>query len=176
MSLEIVDQRSTRIPIAHLSKSLRFYLPIHTGNVLLKFRFNVQNQTEVTYLKINRLWPMPINNMHMKFEIQIPKKPWVLLWKPCHLQSPDTEQSNMAARRPFWMWHCWKSIGFFPCILPIYRLLPSQSKIIRVWKPKNPIWLPGGHFESDIAENKETAVHSHKEHAYEIWNWNSKPD
>ena len=47
-------------------------------------------------------------------------------------------------------------------LLPIYiSIVPlkfevdiqSQSKV-RVWKPKNPIWLPGGHFESDIAENQ----------------------
>ena len=30
--------------------------------------------------------------------------------------------------------------------------IQRQSKV-RVWKPKNPIWLPGGQFESDIAEN-----------------------
>ena len=29
----------------------------------------------------------------------------------------------------------------------------SQTKV-RVWKPKNPIWPPGGHFESDVAENQ----------------------
>ena len=47
-------------------------------------------------------------------------------------------------------------------LLPIYiSIVPlkfevdiqSQSKV-RVWKPKNPIWLPGGHFESDVAENQ----------------------
>ena len=46
--------------------------------------------------------------------------------------------------------------------LPIYiSIVPvkfevdiqSQSKV-RVWKPKNPIWPPGGHFESDVAENQ----------------------
>ena len=53
-------------------------------------------------------------NMHMKFEIEIPKQTWLTLWKPCHLQSPETEKSNMAARRPFWKWRSWKSIGFYP--------------------------------------------------------------
>ena len=53
-------------------------------------------------------------------------------------------------------------------LLKINRLLPinisivplrfevdikSQSKV-GVWKPKNPIWPPGGHFESDVAENQ----------------------
>ena len=30
--------------------------------------------------------------------------------------------------------------------------IESQTKV-RVWKPKNPIWPPDSHFESDIAEN-----------------------
>ena len=37
-----------------------------------------------------------------------------------------------------------------------------------------PIWLPGVHFESDIAENQLASAHSHNQHAHEIWNWNSK--
>ena len=41
-------------------------------------------------------------NMHMKFEIEIPKQTWLTLWEPCHLQSPETEKSNMAAKQPFW--------------------------------------------------------------------------
>ena len=53
-------------------------------------------------------------------------------------------------------------------LLKIDRLLPiyisivtlkfevdiqSQSKV-RVWKPKNPIWPPASHFESEFAENQ----------------------
>ena len=49
-------------------------------------------------------------------------------------------------------------------LLPIYMYISivplkfavdiqSQTKV-RVWKPKNPIWPPGGHFESDLAENQ----------------------
>ena len=53
-------------------------------------------------------------NMHMKFEIEIPKQTWLTSRKPCHLQRPETEKSNMAARRPFWKWRCWKSIGSYP--------------------------------------------------------------
>ena len=51
--------------------------------------------------------------------------------------------------------------------------IQSQSKA-RVWKPKNPIWPPGGHFISDFAENQQASVYGHYQHAYEIWNWNSK--
>ena len=47
-------------------------------------------------------------------------------------------------------------------LLPIYiSIVPMQFGVdiqsqikVRVWKPRNPIWLPGGHFESDIAENQ----------------------
>ena len=35
-------------------------------------------------------------NMHMKFEIEIPKQTWLTSRKPCHLQSPETEKPNMA--------------------------------------------------------------------------------
>ena len=42
---------------------------------------------KVTSLKINRLLPMATNNMHMKFQIEIPKQTWVMLRKPCRLQT-----------------------------------------------------------------------------------------
>ena len=122
-------------------------------------------------------------NMHMKFEIEIPKQTWLTLRKPCHLQSPETEKSNMAARRPFWKMTLLKNLQspeteksnmaarrpfWKMTLLKINRLLPiyisivplkfevdiqSQSKV-RVRKPKNPIWPPGYHFESDVAENQ----------------------
>ena len=47
-------------------------------------------------------------------------------------------------------------------LLPIYTIIESlkfrvhvqsQTKV-RVWKPKNPIWLPGGHIEINVAENQ----------------------
>ena len=112
-----------------------------------------------------------VGTLHMKFEIEIPKQTWLTSWKPCHLQSPETEKSNilkltllkinrllpiyisivplkfevdiqsqspetkksnMATRRPFWKWHRWKSIGF--CLWPpstcIWNLkLKFQSKL-----------------------------------------------
>ena len=144
--------------------------------------------------------------MHMKFETEIPKQNWVTLPKPCCLQSPETEKTNMATRQPFRKWGHRKSLGSYSYTqvlghwsfefifkaklklepgnqtiqygcqvtilkltsLKIIRLLPiyistvplkfrvdihSQTKV-RVWKPKNPIWLPGSHFESDVAENQ----------------------
>ena len=39
---------------------------------------------------------------------------------------------------------------------------------------KHPIWLSGGHFESDIAKKKCTLSHGHKHNAYEFLNGNSE--
>ena len=148
-------------------------------------------------LKINWLLPICISTSPLKFGADIQSQSKV---------SPETKKSNMATRRPFWKWRCWKSIGSYPYIyvlchlslqlifkaklklesrnhkfqygclaailkltlLKINRLLhiyisivplkfgvdiQSQTKV-RVWKPKNPIWPPGSHFESDLAENQ----------------------
>ena len=84
--LEIVDQWSTRIPgqweggtmgntwtaTEHCSKSLGFYLPIHTGNVLLKFGFEIQNQTKVRVQKLK--YPIWLPGSH--FESGITENPW----------------------------------------------------------------------------------------------------
>ena len=144
--------------------------------------------------------------MHMKFETEIPKQTWVTRPKPCRLQIPETEKSNMATRQPFRKWVHWKSIGSYQYTqvlghwsfefifkaklklesgnrkihygrqtailkltsLKINRLLPIHISIVplkfgvdiqsltkvRVRKPKNPIWLPVGHFEINVAENQ----------------------
>ena len=148
-------------------------------------------------LKINRRLPIYISTLPLKFGVDIQSQSKVSL---------ETKKSNMDARRPFWKWRRWKSIGSYPYIevlchlslqlifkaklklesgnqkfqygclaailkltlLKINRLLhiyisivplkfgvdiQSQTKV-RVWKPKNPIWPPGGHFEIDVAENQ----------------------
>ena len=148
-------------------------------------------------LKINRLLPIYISILPLKFGVDIQSQTKV---------SPETKKSNMATRWPFWKWRRWKSIGSYPYIqvlchlrlelifkaklklesgnqkiqygclaailkltlLKINRLLyiyisivllkfgvdiQSQTKV-RVWKPQNPIWPPGGHFNIDVAENQ----------------------
>ena len=163
--------------------------PIYTSIVPLKFGVDIQSQTKVrvweqknpiwppgghlkvTSLKINMLLPMTTINMHMKFEIEIPKQTWLTLWKSCHLQSPETEKSKMAATML-------KINRLLPIYISIVLLkfkvaIQSQSKV-RVRKPKNPIWPPGGNFESDVAENQSASAYGHHQYAYEIWNWNSK--
>ena len=82
-------------------------LPIYINFVPLKFEVDIQSQSKVfgmsgnqkiqygrqaailkvASLKINRLLPMATINMHMKFEIEIPKQTWLMLRKPCRLQT-----------------------------------------------------------------------------------------
>ena len=101
-------------------------------------------------------------------------------------QSSETKKSNMATWRPFWRWHCWESIGSYIYIYILYIYIyisnvllkrgfdiQSQTKV-RVQKPKNPIWPPGSHFDSNIAENLYASTHSHTRYTPEIWKWNSK--
>ena len=104
-----------KISICHLSLELIFKakLKLESGNQKIQYGHQAAI-LKVTSLKINRLLPMATINMHMKFEIEIPKQTWLTSRKPCHLQSPETEKSNMTARRPFWKWRCWKLIGFYP--------------------------------------------------------------
>ena len=89
--------------LCHLSLELIFKakLKLESGNQKIQYGHQA-SILKVTSLKINRLRPMTTINMHMKCDIEIPKQTWHTLWKPCHLQSAETEKSNMAARRPFW--------------------------------------------------------------------------
>ena len=78
----------------------------------------------MTLLKINRLLPIYISIVPLRFEVDIQSQTKVRVRKP--------KKSNMAARQPFWKWHHWKSIGF--CLCPpstcIWNLkLKFQSKL-----------------------------------------------
>ena len=156
-------------------KSIGSY-PYIISIVPLKFGVDIQSQTKVrvrkpkiqygclatilklTLLKINRLLHIYISIVLLKFGVDIQSQSKVRVRKP--------KKNNMAARRPFWKWRRWKSIGF--CLWPtstyIWNLkLKFQNKLdlhsgnhvtYRVQKPKNLIWPPGGHFENDVAENQ----------------------
>ena len=112
---------------------------------------------KVTLLKINRLLPIHTNNVQHKFGLDIQSQ--------TKGKSPETKKSIVADRRPFWKWlHC-KSIGFCPqpkttCTWNLKLKFQSKLKlcsrnhaIYKVQKQKNPIWLPGSHFENDVIEN-----------------------
>ena len=176
---------------------------------------------------MNRLLPTTTIDMHMKFEIEIPKQTWLTLRKPCHLQSPENQKIQYGCQAailkmtllkinrllPIYIsivplkfgvdmqsqtkGRVWKPKKIqYGCLAAILKLtllkinrllhiyrsivplkfgvdIQSQTKV-RVWKPKNPIWPPGGHFESDVVENEKASAHDHHRHAYEVWNWNSK--
>ena len=63
-------------------------LKLESGN--RKIQYGCQAAIlKVTSLKINRLLLIATNNMHMKFEIEIPKQTWVTLRKPCRLQTDE---------------------------------------------------------------------------------------
>ena len=80
-------------------------LPIYISIVPLNFEVDIQSQRKVsvwkqkiqygrqaailkvTSLKINRLLSMATINIYMKFEIEIPKRTWLMLRKPCRLQT-----------------------------------------------------------------------------------------
>ena len=69
---------------------------------------------KVTSLKIYRLQPLATNNMHMKFETEIPKNKLKLCSRNHATFRAQKQKSNMAARGLFWNWHHWKSMGFHP--------------------------------------------------------------
>ena len=107
------------IAIEHRPKSPGFYLPIYTGNVLLKLGFDVQSQTEVRVRKLkNQIWP----------------------------QAAILKMALLKINRlfPYTQVTCyWRLDLIFKAKL---RLEPR--------KLKNPIWLPGDHFERDISESQ----------------------
>ena len=124
------------------SLKINRFLPIYICIVPLKFAVDIQSQTKVksrnqkfqygclaailklTLLKIYRLLPIYISIVPLKFKVDIQSQSKVRVRK--------RKNSNMAARRPFWKWHRWKSIGF--CLWPpstcIWNLkLKFQSKL-----------------------------------------------
>ena len=62
---------------------------------------------------MNRLLPIHICILPLKFGVDIQSQTKV---------SPETKNSNMATRRPFWKWHHWKSIGSYPYIQVLCHL------------------------------------------------------
>ena len=76
--------------LCYLSLELIFKakLKLESGNQKIQYGHQVAI-LKVTSLKINRLLPMATINMHMKFEIEIPKENWLMLRKPCRLQTDE---------------------------------------------------------------------------------------
>ena len=125
-----LESKNKKIQYRHQSAILKVtlvkihrLLSIPTGNVLLKFWLDVQSQTKVRVqkqknpisspvghfendiAKINRLLSLHTSNMWLKFRLDIQSHT---------KESRNKKKSKMAARRPFWKWYLWKSIGFCP--------------------------------------------------------------
>ena len=69
-------------------------------------------------LKINRLLPIYISILPLKFGVDIQSQTKVRL---------ETKKSNMATRQPFWKWRRWKYFGSYPYI---YVLCPLSLELI----------------------------------------------
>ena len=117
-------------------------LKLASGNQKIQFGCQVAI-LRLTLLKINRLLPIYISTVQLKFRVDIQSQTKVRVRKP---KIPILKLTSLKISR----------------LIPIYiSIVPlkfgvdihSQTKV-RVWKPKNPIWPPGGHFESDVTENQ----------------------
>ena len=125
---------STRI--WSLKLKLQSKLDLHSGNHatyrVQKRKIQYGHQAAIlkmTLLKINRLLPISISIVPLKFEVDIQSQSQVRVWKP--------KKSNMAARRPFCKWRRWKSIGF--CLWP-----PSTCIWNLKWKFQSKLDLCSG--------------------------------
>ena len=75
---------------------------------------------KMTSLKINRLLATAKNDMHMKFETEIPLESRVMLRKPYDLQNPKTKNPIWLPGGQIWEWHT-KSIDFYPCTQVLFN-------------------------------------------------------
>ena len=101
---------------------------------------------------------MTTTNMHMKFETEIPKQTWLPLWKtmpPTESRNRKIQYGHQAAILKMTLLKINRLLPIYVSTVPLKFEVDIQSQSeVRVCKPKNPIWPPGGHFESDVAENQ----------------------
>ena len=104
----------------------------------------------MTSLKINRLLPLATINMHMKFEIEIPKQTWLMLRKPCRLQTdgrtdgqtdkvnPVYPPSNFVGRgyKNFNYWEATENVNI--CLEFFFPLKKLCMKTVMYNTPKSP--------------------------------------
>ena len=100
-------------------------------------------------LKINRLLPIYISTLPLKFGVDIQSQSKV---------SPENQKIQYGHQAAILKVTSLKINRLLPIYISIVPLkfavdIQSQTKV-RVRKPKIPIWLPGGHFEINIAENQ----------------------
>ena len=84
-------------------------LKLESGN--WKIQYGCQAAIlKVTSLKINRLLAIATNNMHTKFEIEIPRQTRVTLRKPCRLHMD--RQTDRRTRWIQYIFHCMPSYQY----------------------------------------------------------------
>ena len=100
-------------------------------------------------MKINRLLPIYISIVPLKFGVDIQSQTKV------RVQKPKIQYGCLAAILKLTLLKINRLLHIYISIvlLKFGVDIQSQSKV-RVRKPKNPIWPPGGHFESDVTENQ----------------------
>ena len=100
-------------------------------------------------LKINGLLPICISILPLKFWVDIQSQSKV---------SPETKKiqyGRQAAILKVTLLKINKILPIYISIVPLKFAVDIQSQTkVRVRKPKIPIWLPGGHFEINVAENQ----------------------
>ena len=123
----------------------------------LKLRVQKQNPYDsqvalfkVTLMKTNKLLSICISNLSLRFGFDIQSQIIV--------KSHETEKSNMTARWPLLKINRLLSIYTSNVLLKFGLDIQSQTEV-RAHKLKNPIWPPGSHCESNIAE---ASFHTHK--------------
>ena len=140
-------------------------------------------------LKINRLLPIYISTLPLKFGVDIQSQSKV---------SPETKKSKMAARRPFWKWRRWKSTGSYPyievlCHLSLQLIFKAKLKrkskdyVYGIWVYKAlDIWK--GYYRvkkslvsyvkpwTEARNNKYMKYHSKLTYQLSFWNVSRKVD
>ena len=149
------------------SLKIKWLLPIYISTLPLKFGGDIQSQSKVSpeTKKSNMAtrWPF----WKWRRWKSIGSYPYIKVLCHLSLQLIFKAKLKLESGNQKFQYGCLAAILKLT-LLKINRLLhiyisivplkfgvdiQSQTKV-RVWKPKNPIWPPGGHFESDLAENQ----------------------
>ena len=103
---------------------------------------------KVTLMKIDRLLSIATKNMHMKFEIEIPKQTWVTLRKPCFLQTDGWTDQQTYEVNPVYPPNNFLGQGYNDKVQPtnfepFFSILMSRKeteKLYRFMAGKSSMW------------------------------------
>ena len=142
------------------SQKINRLLPIYISIVPLKFDVDIESQTKVSpETKISNMATM---RQFWKWRLWKSIGSYPYIYKYCATLNCNWTLFKIT-RQSFWKRHSWQSLGFRlqPQRTCTWNLkLKFQSKLAlhcrnhAIQKPKNLIWPPGGHFESDVTENQ----------------------